>query len=102
MLEELHNSLRDNISKFIKTHIFIWVFFYLFFYIFVMVIYIRVFIFVLLISLLYGCGNSSDVETSMLLGKVILIDPGHGGMDDGASYNGVLEDERFKRKSKNY
>ena len=47
----------------------------------------------LLISLLYGCGNSSDVETSMLLGKVILIDPGHGGMDNGASYNGVLEDE---------
>ena len=29
----------------------------------------------------------------MLIGKVILIDPGHGGRDDGASYNGIVEDE---------
>lgn len=58
----------------------------------ILVIYIKVLIFILLISILYGCGNK-DMESSILIGKVILIDPGHGGRDDGASYNGILEDE---------
>ncbi len=33
------------------------------------------------------------VTSSSLTGRVIFIDPGHGGKDDGASRSGVVEDE---------
>jgi len=32
-------------------------------------------------------------KNDTLLGKIIYIDPGHGGKDNGASYGGILEDE---------
>ena len=33
--------------------------------------------------------------------KTILIDPGHGGRDNGASYSNILEDENFKLNFRN-
>jgi len=49
--------------------------------------------FILLVSLLCGCVKKRDEEVSLIIGKIIVIDPGHGGLDNGASYNNVLEDE---------
>ena len=55
---------------------------------------IKVLPFILCIVLLFGCGNEYNIsECALLLGKIILIDPGHGGNDNGATYNGILEDE---------
>ena len=42
--------------------------------------------------LLSGCHNN-EKEVSSSFSKIILIDPGHGGKDNGASVDGVLEDE---------
>ena len=33
------------------------------------------------------------VKKNILYGKIIVIDPGHGGNDNGAEVNNVLEDE---------
>ena len=52
--------------------------------------------FILSISILflYGCAKDKiDEVSNEITGRVILIDPGHGGSDNGASYDGVLEDE---------
>lgn len=38
-------------------------------------------------------GNIDDADLSVLKGVCIAIDPGHGGIDDGASRNHVIEKE---------
>lgn len=38
-------------------------------------------------------AKAINSKNETLLGKIIYIDPGHGGKDNGASYGGVLEDE---------
>ena len=41
---------------------------------------------------LYGINYVNATSNTMpLIGKVIYIDPGHGGKDPGAMYNGVME-----------
>lgn len=42
--------------------------------------------------LLSGCHNN-EKEVSSSFSKIILIDPGHGGKDNGASVDDVLEDD---------
>ena len=37
--------------------------------------------------------NNLYIQTSSLSNYVIFIDPGHGGKDNGTSYNDILEDE---------
>lgn len=49
---------------------------------------------VLFLFVLILCGFSfvsADEDNFPLLGKVIYIDPGHGGLDPGAMYSGVME-----------
>jgi N-acetylmuramoyl-L-alanine amidase len=38
-------------------------------------------------------ARAEKEKRDMLIGKVIYIDAGHGGKDNGASFDGVLEDE---------
>jgi len=38
-------------------------------------------------------GTIDDADLSVLQGVCIAIDPGHGGIDDGASRNSVIEKE---------
>lgn len=49
---------------------------------------------VLFLFIIILCGfsfvNASD-DNFPLIGKIIYIDPGHGGLDPGAMYSGVLE-----------
>ena len=52
---------------------------------------------VVVLNFLYGPylanENIQDVDMSMLTGHSIVIDPGHGGIDSGASSNNVIEKE---------
>ena len=50
-------------------------------------------ILVISIQYLYGQNLAIGVFSSWLplSGKVIVIDPGHGGIDGGATFNGILE-----------
>lgn len=50
-----------------------------------------VFIFFLLITFIGVYANYTKTDDLDLLGKVIYIDPGHGGRDSGTTYNGILE-----------
>jgi N-acetylmuramoyl-L-alanine amidase len=46
--------------------------------------------------LTFFCINYDDVDNAdlkMLAGKCIILDPGHGGIDSGASANGAVEKE---------
>lgn len=51
-------------------------------------IYILLIFFLTLISINVIIAKSNEIP---LLGKVIYLDPGHGGLDPGAMYGGVLE-----------
>ena len=51
---------------------------------------------VILICISLVCGYTlvkSQNYREILFGKIIYVDPGHGGKDNGTSFNGVLEDE---------
>lgn len=51
---------------------------------------------VILICISLVCGYTlvkSQNYREILFGKTIYVDPGHGGKDNGTSFNGVLEDE---------
>ena len=47
-------------------------------------------VFALIIGIVYKKEEIENVDVDI---KTILIDPGHGGRDNGASYDSVLEDE---------
>ena len=49
--------------------------------------------FALIVRYIYGQGPAVSAFRAWipLSGKVIVIDPGHGGIDGGASFNNVLE-----------
>ena len=51
------------------------------------------YIFVLSCLFTHSCRKKEKEVNSLIMGKIILIDPGHGGKDNGASYDNVLEDE---------
>ncbi len=46
---------------------------------------------IMLLLSLYGCSNSR--RASLIFDKVIFIDPGHGGLDNGCAYENIYEDE---------
>jgi N-acetylmuramoyl-L-alanine amidase len=50
-------------------------------------------VFALIVRYIYGQGPAVSAFRAWipLSGKVIVIDPGHGGIDGGASFNNVLE-----------
>ncbi|MBE6123986.1 MAG: N-acetylmuramoyl-L-alanine amidase [Erysipelotrichaceae bacterium] len=48
---------------------------------------------IVLCLLLSGCSLNESSEVNSVIAKVILVDPGHGGLDNGASYDGVMEDD---------
>lgn len=45
----------------------------------------------MLLFSLYGCSTSK--RTSLIFDKVIFIDPGHGGLDNGCAFRNIYEDE---------
>lgn len=52
----------------------------------------KILIILLFVLCLYSIGIVNAMSNTMpLLGKVIYIDPGHGGKDPGAMYNGIME-----------
>lgn len=52
----------------------------------------KISIILLFILCLYSIGLVNAMSNTLpLLGKVIYIDPGHGGKDPGAMYNGIME-----------
>lgn len=48
-------------------------------------------IFFVMVGTIFFSFNNRN--TNSIIGNVIFIDPGHGGNDNGTSYEGVLEDE---------
>ena len=51
-------------------------------------------IFAMCITFLYSYVSfNTNKKITPLFGKVIFVDAGHGGKDNGANYDGVLEDE---------
>ena len=57
-----------------------------------MVILIKRLFFIFLLFILSSC-LIKEIETSNFSSYVIFIDPGHGGKDNGTSYNDIFEDE---------
>ena len=57
-----------------------------------MVIFIKRLFFIFLLFLLSSC-LIKEIEVSNFSSYVIFIDPGHGGKDNGTSYNDIFEDE---------
>ena len=50
-------------------------------------------IFFLIISILLSSCNYNYIQSSNFSSYIIFIDPGHGGKDNGTSYNDIFEDE---------
>ena len=51
------------------------------------------YIYTILISLLLSSCFYKTTDCNHLINNIIFIDPGHGGIDNGTSYNEILEDE---------
>ena len=47
---------------------------------------------IIIVLFLTGC-NYYNIQVSNFSSYIIFIDPGHGGKDNGTSYNDIFEDE---------